>query len=71
MQGSDKEGSANLDAIDAIGPHPWKLAFPYGRALHAARQHGWAGEKENLAAGRRAFAGRDQPCRAVQMEREA
>lgn len=71
MQGSDEEGSANLDAIDAIGPHPWKLAFPYGRVLHATPRHGWAGKKENLAAGQRAFARRVQPRRAGQMEREA
>ena len=33
----DEEATANLDAINKIGPHPWQLSFSYGRALqHAA-----------------------------------
>ncbi|TIU18343.1 MAG: fructose-bisphosphate aldolase class I, partial [Mesorhizobium sp.] len=32
---SDEEATANLNAINAIGPHPWKLTFSYGRALQA------------------------------------
>ncbi|TAM95999.1 MAG: fructose-bisphosphate aldolase class I, partial [Rhizobiaceae bacterium] len=55
---SDEEATANLNAINAIGPHPWKLTFSYGRALQAAPQKAWAGKKENVAAGQRAFAHR-------------
>jgi fructose-bisphosphate aldolase class I len=35
----DEEATANLNAINARGPHPWHLSFSYGRALqHAALQ---------------------------------
>lgn len=52
---SDEEATANLNAINAIGPHPWKLTFSYGRALQAAPQKAWSGKTENLAAGQAAF----------------
>lgn len=55
---SDEEATANLNAINAIGPHPWKLTFSYGRALQAAPQKAWSGKAENVAAGQRAFAHR-------------
>jgi fructose-bisphosphate aldolase, class I len=52
---SDEEATANLSAINAIGPHPWKLTFSYGRALQAAPQKAWSGKAENIAAGQAAF----------------
>ena len=52
---SDEEATANLNAINAIGPHPWKLTFSYGRALQAAPQKAWSGKAENLGAGQAAF----------------
>lgn len=52
---SDEEATANLNAINAIGPHPWKLTFSYGRALQAAPQKAWAGKVENVAAAQAAF----------------
>jgi fructose-bisphosphate aldolase, class I len=52
---SDEEATANLSAINAIGPHPWKLTFSYGRALQAAPQKAWSGKAENVAAGQAAF----------------
>lgn len=52
---SDEEATANLNAINAIGPHPWKLTFSYGRALQAAPQKAWAGKAENVAAAQAAF----------------
>jgi fructose-bisphosphate aldolase class I len=55
---SDEEATANLNAINAIGPHPWKLTFSYGRALQAAPQKAWSGKAENVPAGQRAFAHR-------------
>ncbi len=55
---SDMEATANLNAINAIGPHPWKLSFSYGRALQAAPQKAWAGKPENVAAAQAAFAHR-------------
>ncbi len=52
---SDEEATANLNAISAIGPHPWKLTFSYGRALQAAPQKAWSGKVENVAAAQAAF----------------
>ena len=54
----DEEATANLNAINAIGPHPWKLTFSYGRALQAAPQKAWSGKAENVPAGQAAFAHR-------------
>jgi fructose-bisphosphate aldolase class I len=55
---SDEEATANLNAINATGPHPWKLTFSYGRALQAAPQKAWSGKPQNVPAGQRAFAHR-------------
>jgi fructose-bisphosphate aldolase, class I len=55
---SDEEATANLNAINAGGPLPWKVTFSYGRALQAAPQKAWAGKAENVAAAQAAFAHR-------------
>jgi fructose-bisphosphate aldolase class I len=55
---SDEEATAHLDAMNRLGPLPWKLTFSYGRALQAAPQKAWAGRPENVAAAQRAFAHR-------------
>lgn len=52
---SDEEATANLNAINAAGPQPWKLTFSYGRALQAAPQKAWSGKAENVAAAQAAF----------------
>lgn len=54
----DVEATANLNAINAIGPHPWTLTFSYGRALQAAPQKAWSGKASNVAAAQAAFAHR-------------
>jgi fructose-bisphosphate aldolase class I len=55
---SDEEATAHLDAMNRLGPFPWRLSFSYGRALQAAPQKTWAGKSENVAAAQRAFAHR-------------
>src|SRR6267142_5950923 len=52
---SDEEATAHLDAMNKLGPLPWKLTFSYGRALQAAPQKTWSGKSENVAAAQRAF----------------
>jgi fructose-bisphosphate aldolase class I len=52
---SDEEATAHLDAMNKLGPLPWKLTFSYGRALQAAPQKAWSGKSENVAAAQRAF----------------
>ena len=55
---SDEEATAHLDAMNKLGPLPWKLTFSYGRALQAAPQKAWAGKSENVPTPQRAFAHR-------------
>jgi fructose-bisphosphate aldolase class I len=55
---SDEEATAHLDAMNRLGPLPWKLTFSYGRALQAAPQKAWAGKPENVPSAQRAFAHR-------------
>jgi len=52
---SDVEASANLDAINRLGPTPWAITFSYGRALQAAPQKAWSGKLENEPAAQKAF----------------
>ncbi|MGH6956728.1 MAG: class I fructose-bisphosphate aldolase [Caulobacteraceae bacterium] len=55
---SDELATAHLDAMNRMGPLPWKLTFSYGRALQHAPQKAWSGRPENVAAAQRAFAHR-------------
>jgi fructose-bisphosphate aldolase class I len=51
----DEEATANLDAINKLGPHPWQFSFSYGRALQAAALQAWKGADANSAAGQAAY----------------
>ncbi|MGH3030999.1 MAG: class I fructose-bisphosphate aldolase [Gaiellaceae bacterium] len=55
---SDEQATANLNALNRVGPHPWELSFSYGRALQAPALKAWRGDEANLAAGQVAFAHR-------------
>ena len=75
---SDEDATANLNAINARGPHPWQLSFSYGRALQAPALKAWGGKEENVEAAQRAYYHRakmNSPPRtgmyAPEMEREA
>jgi fructose-bisphosphate aldolase, class I len=52
---SDEDATAHLNAINARGPHPWKISFSYGRALQAPALKAWEGKPENVEAGQRAY----------------
>jgi fructose-bisphosphate aldolase class I len=52
---ADEEATANLDAINKLGPHPWQVSFSYGRALQHAALQAWKGDDANAAAGQKAF----------------
>jgi fructose-bisphosphate aldolase, class I len=54
----DEEATANLNAMNAIGPHPWELSFSYGRALQAPSLKAWKGDEANVQAGQEALAHR-------------
>src|SRR5207244_3818646 len=52
---TDEDATAHLNAMNAMGPHPWELSFSYGRALQAAPLKAWRGDPANVAAAQQAF----------------
>ena len=52
---SDEDATAHLNAMNAMGPHPWELSFSYGRALQAPALKAWSGGTENVGAGQAAY----------------
>jgi fructose-bisphosphate aldolase class I len=52
---ADQQATANLNAMNARGPHPWELSFSYGRALQTPALKAWGGEPGNLGAGQEAY----------------
>jgi fructose-bisphosphate aldolase class I len=52
---TDEDATANLNAMNAIGPHPWELSFSYGRALQAPALKAWRGEPGNVEEAQKAF----------------
>lgn len=52
--------TAHLNAINSLGPAPWKLSFSYGRALQAPSLDAWHGQATKLGAGQKAFFLRSQ-----------
>jgi fructose-bisphosphate aldolase class I len=75
---SDEDATANLNAMNALGEHPWQLSFSYGRALQAPALKAWAGKEENVEAAQRAYYHRAKMNSAArtgmyapEMEREA
>jgi len=75
---SEEEATRRLNAMNALGPHPWKLSFSYGRALQAAALKAWSGHEENIEAAQRAYYHRAKMNSAAQtgmyvpeMEKEA
>jgi fructose-bisphosphate aldolase class I len=51
----DEEATANLNAMNKLGQHPWELSFSYGRALQAPSLKAWQGEDANIGAGQSAY----------------
>ena len=52
---TDEDATAHLNAMSAMGPHPWELSFSYGRALQAPALKAWAGATDNVPAGQAAY----------------
>lgn len=52
---SSEDATAHLNAMNALGPLPWKLTFSYGRALQQDALQAWLGKPENIAAAQAAF----------------
>jgi fructose-bisphosphate aldolase, class I len=52
---SEEEATRRLNAMNRIGPHPWRLSFSYGRALQASALKSWGGNEENVESAQRAY----------------
>jgi fructose-bisphosphate aldolase class I len=52
---SAEEATAHLNAMNAMGTHPWELSFSYGRALQAPALDAWNGKSGNVSAGQKAY----------------
>ena len=52
---TDEDATAHLNAMNAMGPHPWEISFSYGRALQAPALKAWSGESANVGAGQAAY----------------
>jgi fructose-bisphosphate aldolase class I len=50
-----EQATANLNAMNAMGDHPWQLSFSYGRALQQPALQAWSGESSNVLAAQQAF----------------
>lgn len=55
---SAQEATENLNAMNALGTHPWQVSFSYGRALQAPVLAAWKGQEANVAAAQAALAKR-------------
>jgi fructose-bisphosphate aldolase class I len=49
------QATEHLNAMNAMGEHPWQLSFSYGRALQEPALKAWLGKRENLPAAQEAF----------------
>ncbi len=55
---SSVRATEHLNAMNALGRHPWELSFSYARALQDPTLMAWKGEKSNIPAAQRIFAHR-------------
>ncbi len=49
------QATAHLNAMNALGEHPWELSFSFGRALQDPVLKAWQGRPENVASARKAY----------------
>ena len=52
---SAEDATDHLNAMNAMGSHPWQVSFSYGRALQAPVLAAWKGEEANFGAAQKAF----------------
>ncbi|MDP9442152.1 MAG: fructose-bisphosphate aldolase class I [Actinomycetota bacterium] len=55
---SAEVATEHLNAMNNMGPHPWRLTFSYGRALQDPPLNAWKGEAANVEAGQQALSHR-------------
>ena len=52
---SPEQATEHLNAMNALGDHPWELSFSYGRALQERTLKVWAGKADNVPAAQKSF----------------
>jgi fructose-bisphosphate aldolase, class I len=52
---TSEEATERLNAMNAMGPHPWELSFSYGRALQDAPLKAWKGNPANVPLAQKRF----------------
>jgi len=52
---SAEDATDHLNAMNAMGKHPWQVSFSYGRALQAPVLSTWKGQESNFGAAQKAF----------------
>lgn len=52
---SAEDATDHLNAMNAMGCHPWEVSFSYGRALQAPVLEAWNGQEINVGAAQKAF----------------
>jgi fructose-bisphosphate aldolase, class I len=52
---SAERATEHLNAMNALGPHPWEVSFSYARALQDPAIKAWKGEPANVAAAQKIF----------------
>ena len=52
---SPAEATANLNAMNRLGPQPWRLSFSYGRALQDTAMQVWGGQSTNAQSAQQAL----------------
>jgi fructose-bisphosphate aldolase class I len=52
---SAKKATEHLNAMNAMGEHPWALSFSYGRALQGPVLESWRGDAANAAVAQQCF----------------
>lgn len=57
---SAEDATDHLNAMNAMGSHPWQVSFSYGRALQAPVLAAWKGQESNASAAQRALLTRCQ-----------
>jgi len=57
---SAEDATDHLNAMNAMGPHPWQVSFSYGRALQAPVLEAWKGQEDNLVAAQKTLLKRCQ-----------
>ena len=50
-----RQATEHLNAMNAMGTHPWELGFSYGRALQDPVLQAWKGDSANAASAQAAF----------------